>query len=531
MMMETKILMNLAPHPNICQIYGVTAAGSDAFLSRGKEGFYIILDRLVGTMIQRLNEWRTQQQQEISTRQAKGDDDKVIAMQQYQRLMQRLEVALDIGSALLFLSDRQIVFHLRPDKVGFDARYGRIKLIDFGQARENGQLDQAPSLNKTDDIRTLAYTAPEVLCQAPVTVAADVYAYGIVLWEMLSLKRPFEGMSRAEHFEQVIMDGERPPLSDDIPKAVQDLISECWNPHLRPTMKKVYDSVEEVLLYQADKPEIFVLPGLNRVHSELITKSEEEDEQPSSKTGKRQLRRTKTEDDAYSNTKNRPDGARRASRRQSHNHNDENKPGEEPAPTMKDRSKSSNHENGGGRSSRRSRRDRPKLESGNEEDRSKNTNDDSFMSDPSMRDHSKPMRDDSNGSAGMKDKSKNRERVSRKPRATRKPAAEEADVEKAESEAPLPELGEKANDATAQGEAPKSLPGLRRSATTERAPSGTKSGGSTGEKLPPRTKAGGSTGDTLPPRTKSGGSTSSGDANAPAFGRSQTTSGARRSRR
>jgi len=277
MMMETKILMNLAPHPNICQIYGVTAAGSDAFLSRGKDGFYIILDKLSGTMAEKLELWRQQLQQEkqqmVKRKAISGQGDggggddhhqTAIAMEQYRQLMQRLELALDVGSALLFLSDRQIVFHLRPEKIGFDVRHGRIKLCDFGQARENGQLDQAPSLTKTDDIRTLAYVAPEVLCQAPVTVAADVYAYGIVLWEMLSLERPFDRLSRSEHFEKVVINGERLPLAPVIPKAVQALIEKCWDPHLRPTMKKTYDSVEEILLFQHDTPELAIFADSNR---------------------------------------------------------------------------------------------------------------------------------------------------------------------------------------------------------------------------------------------------------------------------
>jgi DNA-binding XRE family transcriptional regulator len=136
MMMETKILMNLAPHPNICQIYGVTAAGSDAFLSRGREGFYIILDRLSGTLVQRLQQWREQEQERREKMLADGASSAAIIKAEHEKLMERMEVALDIGSALLFLSDRQIVFNLRPEKVGFDCRYGRILLCDFGQARK-----------------------------------------------------------------------------------------------------------------------------------------------------------------------------------------------------------------------------------------------------------------------------------------------------------------------------------------------------------------------------------------------------------
>jgi len=455
-MMETKILMNLAPHPNICQIFGVTAAGSDAFLSQGKEGFYIILDRLKDTLVQKMTTWREQQYTDITTRQQKGDDVQDIAKDQYDKLMQRLEMALDIGSALLFLSDRQIVFHIRPDKVGFDARYGRIKLCDFGQARENGQLDQAPSLTKTDDIRTLAYTAPEVLCQAPVTVAADVYAYGVVLWEMLTLHKPFDGLSRSEHFEQVVMNGERPELFPHIPKNVQALMGKCWDPHLRPTMKKVYDTVEEVLLFQDDKSEPMTLPVLFRpANQTTVVVEPKEKAQP-------RLRRTRTDEGpnqaskAASSQERRPAAPRRAAR----NHHSS---GSADGP-MRDRSSKQDHHkymkdqssskqdhhhdaSSGGRSSRRNRvkssstghdnnnskstegmKDRSEVMKDRSKASSNNGSSSEVMKDPSMKDESR-MKDGSQDSHGppMRDRSSKKDRVSRKSRTSsiRKSTSEE----------------------------------------------------------------------------------------------------------
>lgn len=450
MMMETKILMNLAPHPNICQIYGVTAAGSDAFLSRGKEGFYIILDRLSGTMIQKISRWKKEQQQNITSRQAKGEDEKNIAVSEYRTLMQRLEVALDIGSALLFLSDRQIVFHLRPDKVGYDVRYGRIKLCDFGQARENGQLDQAPSLTKTDDIRTLAYTAPEVLCQAPVTVAADVYSYGVMLWEMLTLHRPFEGMSRAEHFERVIMESERPKLLPVIPKAVQTLIEKCWDPHLRPTMKKVYDTVEEVLLFQDDKPEISVLPVLVRTTSEKMAISDDEANQ-TSKSTRRPLRRTRTSD-----AHPRPaSGQKKSVKRENQNHHSAGSIG---AP-MKDKSKGSNHESGGQRASRKSRR----STSGHDEKNKTSGQEDGA----NMPDESK----DSQVSAPMKDKSSKNQRVSRRSRTSKKVSEDAASATSEDRPVRRKSLEPPVGDA---GETIQKLPAFGRSNTSDNASSGSK---------------------------------------------------------
>lgn len=308
-MMETKILMNLAPHPNCVQIYGVTAAGSDAFLSRGREGFYIIVDRLSSTLLQRLNFWREERQENIGSMIEKGEDTVAIAKAEYKKQMERLEAALDIASALLFLSDRQIVYNIRPEKVGFDARYQQIKLCDFGQARENGQIDQAPSLIKTDDIRTLAYTAPEVLCQAPVTVSADVYAFGVLLFEMLSLECPMDGMSRSEHFEKVVINGARPAFPESFPKIIKQLVEHCWNAHLRPTMKRVYETIEELLLFQDDAPDFSTVRVLLPPHvgkpkvsestepkPKMHSKKESQDVAEGNSTVIKSLRRQKTEE-------------------------------------------------------------------------------------------------------------------------------------------------------------------------------------------------------------------------------------------
>jgi len=256
MIVETKILMNMAPHPNILQIYGVNQHGIDAFLESGRKGFFLLTDRLEEMLVDRIDSWRRGDNYAGGSGQRLDDltDDQ-------SHFMQRLEIANDICSALVWLHDRQLVMNIRPDKVGFDTKCGRVKLCNFGQARQNGmdcsngeEEYSLSSITKSDDVAgTLAYTAPEVLCMAPATLASDVYAFGIMVWEVMSLRRPFESYNRALHYERVVENNERPPIDKkmqkDWPSDICKLLKKSWDPHFRPTIKVVGETLETTLLF------------------------------------------------------------------------------------------------------------------------------------------------------------------------------------------------------------------------------------------------------------------------------------------
>jgi serine/threonine-protein kinase len=81
---------------------------------------------------------------------------------------------------------------LKPSNI-FVSRDGQVKLLDFGVAK---LLEPEPGVSdlNTRDHRavTLAYAAPEQLRGEPITTATDVYALGVVLYELLVGRRPFD---------------------------------------------------------------------------------------------------------------------------------------------------------------------------------------------------------------------------------------------------------------------------------------------------------------------------------------------------
>ncbi|CAB4414716.1 unnamed protein product [Rhizophagus irregularis] len=88
----------------------------------------------------------------------------------------------------------------------------------------------------------LPYIAPEVLRGHQYTKAADIYSFGIIMNEFLSEEIPYGDISHDEFLAVKICKGQRPKISEDVPKLLADLIVKCWDAEIenRPTTKELY---------------------------------------------------------------------------------------------------------------------------------------------------------------------------------------------------------------------------------------------------------------------------------------------------
>eukprot|EP01127_Copromyxa_protea_P010865 TRINITY_DN2693_c0_g1_i1.p1 TRINITY_DN2693_c0_g1~~TRINITY_DN2693_c0_g1_i1.p1 ORF type:complete len:413 (+),score=75.11 TRINITY_DN2693_c0_g1_i1:358-1596(+) len=98
---------------------------------------------------------------------------------------------------------------------------------------------------------TRLWMAPEVLDQEEFDKSLDVYAFGLILWEIWTGKEPFNQYEEFEEFfVAVCIDHERPPLPQDAPTSFRVLLSSCWDADRkkRPTFAEVDFRLAEVLI-------------------------------------------------------------------------------------------------------------------------------------------------------------------------------------------------------------------------------------------------------------------------------------------
>jgi len=90
---------------------------------------------------------------------------------------------------------------------------------------------------------SLLRSAPEILQKNPYTEKADVYSYGVMLWEILTRKLPFDSYTFQHQVEDDVIRGIRPDIPEDCPPVYAKLIRDCWdaNPRTRPAFNTVVD--------------------------------------------------------------------------------------------------------------------------------------------------------------------------------------------------------------------------------------------------------------------------------------------------
>lgn len=153
------------------------------------------------------------------------------------------KMALQVARGMAYLHENRVLHRdLKSSNLLIDGSYN-VKLGDFGLARPEYEVDATAGLSGT-----YQYMAPEVLRGEPHTTKSDVYAYGIVLWEMVSGSPPYAGVDPVVAGKRVLEEGVRPeiPMTCQRPYAV--IIQKCWATAAaaRPTFPDVIALIEKM---------------------------------------------------------------------------------------------------------------------------------------------------------------------------------------------------------------------------------------------------------------------------------------------
>lgn len=212
---EAKIMMKLR-HENLVQLYGVCTK---------QRPIYIVTEFLSnGCLLTYLRE----------------------GLKQHPTAVQLLEMCKDVSEGMTYLESKQYIHRDLAARNCLVDGNGTVKVTDFGLSRYVLDDEYTSSAGSKFPVR---WSPPEVLLYCKFSSKSDIWAYGVLMWEVYTLGRlPYERLNNTEIVDQVSRGLRlfRPQLANE---KVYSIMSSCWQDKAdeRPTFQELALTVQDLL--------------------------------------------------------------------------------------------------------------------------------------------------------------------------------------------------------------------------------------------------------------------------------------------
>uniref|UniRef100_A0A665VMF7 Tyrosine-protein kinase n=1 Tax=Echeneis naucrates TaxID=173247 RepID=A0A665VMF7_ECHNA len=212
---EAKTMMRLR-HENLVQLYGVCTK---------QRPIYIVTEFLSnGCLLTYLRE----------------------GLRQHPTTVQLLEMCKDVSEGMAYLESKQYIHRDLAARNCLVDGNGTVKVTDFGLSRYVLDDEYTSSAGSKFPVR---WSPPEVLLYCKFSSKSDIWAYGVLMWEIYTLGRlPYERLNNTEIVDQVSRGHRlyRPQLANE---KVYNIMSSCWNDKAeeRPTFQDLALFVQDLL--------------------------------------------------------------------------------------------------------------------------------------------------------------------------------------------------------------------------------------------------------------------------------------------
>ncbi|CAM0150405.1 unnamed protein product [Urochloa decumbens] len=210
----------------------------------------------------------------VSEYHQKGDLASYLEIKGRLKTHKAIRFALDIARGLNYLHEckPEPIIHgnLSPKNIVWDDE-GQLKVAGFGSLSlikvSEDKLRMAQPVTQLDSV----YTAPEIYKNEPFDRSVDVFAFGLILYEMIEGTPAFHPKPQEEAAKMICLEGLRPQFKNKpkyYPSDVKELIQECWDPtpSVRPTFAEIIVRLNKIhasCAKQARWRDTFKLPWKN----------------------------------------------------------------------------------------------------------------------------------------------------------------------------------------------------------------------------------------------------------------------------
>ena len=174
-------------------------------------------------------------------------------------------ILVGIARGMMYLHQHQIIHRdLKPGNILLDDNMHPY-ITDFGLSKLS---ESGHSMSQSQQYGTSIYMAPEVFEGNRYNGKADVYSFGILMYEVVTDLMPYPllqkgKMTSFQFSNKVVNENYRPEFSVPVKKSIQKLIEKCWskNPNERPTFEEIFKklaynythSIDEIYSDQQEK--------------------------------------------------------------------------------------------------------------------------------------------------------------------------------------------------------------------------------------------------------------------------------------
>jgi serine/threonine-protein kinase len=180
-------------------------------------------------------------------------------------------IFLSVCQAVAYTHSKKVLHRdLKPENI-IVGKYGEVLILDWGLAQQIGEPEESPLPTPQNEelpatvtrpgkiVGTITYMAPERALGEPASITTEIYALGVILYQLLTLRLPFQRASLESYRKQMqheeILDPIEAAPYREIPRQLSDLTKKCMAFSKDERCQSVEKIIEEIENYVEGRPE------------------------------------------------------------------------------------------------------------------------------------------------------------------------------------------------------------------------------------------------------------------------------------